>query len=180
MKCFEELTLEEMTKEEAERYKQELEKMSSNWLYKRIIDANYGESLLDIYHEIEEDTLDHTSVTFFSEEVLTLHYKLDLRKSRKTFSCHFCSGIVYEGDFYYYYKPLLRNVETDETYVLEQPLKVCEACYDYLPKNIVQLESLASRTQAEKENDFGIKYNHLSSIVGGEIALKKIKSGRRR
>ena len=175
MKCFEELTLEEMTKEEAERYKQELEKMSSNWLYKRIIDANYGESLLYIYLELEEDTQDYRSEFFFSGDIVMLYGKLKERKSKKKISCDFSSGIIYPGEFYIPYRPLAINLDTKNVYVLEQTLKVSPYYASDLPKNIKEFEALTFRMMAEKENSNGIDYNHLSSVVGGEFAFQKLK-----
>ena len=180
MKCFEEMTLEEMNEEEAQRYLEALDSMSSNWLYKRIVDANYGESLIDIYLELEEDTLDYKSELFFSGDIVMLYGKLKERKSKKKISCDFSSGIIYPGDFYIPYRPLVVNIDTKNAYVLEQTLKVSPDFASVLPKNITELEALIIRMMAEKENSDEINYNHLSSVVGGELGLQKLKSRSRR
>ena len=180
MKIFEEMTLEEMPEVFKKRYIEEINLMASNKLAKEIINRNYGKSLIDIYHILESSLVDYKSELFFPGEYMKLYCRIEERKTKTQISCDFSSGIIFPGSIYIPYRPLLKNIETNESYVLSPALKVDYYFATDLPQNIREFEELTYKMLAEKEDSSGIDYNHLNSVVGGDFTFQKLKSRRNR
>ena len=82
---------------------------------------------------------------------------------------------------YINYRPMIHNITSGETYVLQRTIKV-EMGYGYdLPRSISELEALDNKLHIEDYDDnSGIHYSHLSQCLGGEILLQKLKRRRKK
>ena len=84
------------------------------------------------------------------------------QRAKKEITCDFSGGIIYPGSFYVSFRPLLKNIETGDAFVLKRTLKV-ETGYSYdLPTKLEQ-------------NEDGISYGHLSQRIGGALEFQKLK-----
>ena len=96
------------------------------------------------------------------------------QRAKKEITCDFSGGIIYPGSFYVSFRPLLKNIETGDAFVLKRTLKV-ETGYSYdLPTTIQELENLAIKIKLEQNED-GISYGHLSQRIGGALEFQKLK-----
>lgn len=180
MKQFEEKTLEEIiasgNKEELKRYYEYVESMKTNSFYRNIVASYEGKSIEEITYGIIDDESPYRSEVFFPGEVALFYPRIKEQRAKDFITCDFSAGIIKPGSIYLNYRPLIYNITSGETYVLQRTLKV-EAGYSYeLPTSIVELEALDSKLRIYGYADkSGIEYSHLSQRLGGEISLQKLK-----
>ena len=74
------------------------------------------------------------------------------------------------------YRPLIKNLITKESYVLQRTIKVEIGYQHELPTDIQSFEALEHRLQIDGyEDNSGIEYSHFSQVMGGQLLLKKLK-----
>lgn len=181
---LEEMTLEEIKKLRKPRlityYEKEIKKLSYNRLTRAIVEKNYGSSLEDIYYLIEEIETDYISDIYFPGETIIMYPNIKERRAKKQITCDFSAGIILPGSLYINYRPMLKNINNDLTYVLKRTMKV-ETGYEYnLPTNIQELESLAIKVRNNSNNEIGIDYSHLSESIGGDFIFQQLQNKRRK
>ena len=180
MKELEEKTLDEIiasgSQEDLEKYYAYLDSMKTNSFYRDIVESYEGASIAEITYKIMEEEQAYRSEIFFPGDIIMFYPQIKEQKARSFITCDFSAGIIYPGSLYVNYRPMLHNITTGETYVLQRTIKV-ETGYSYdLPRSIVELESLDNKLRIEDYDDnSGIHYSHLSQCLGGEIYLKKLK-----
>lgn len=85
--------------------------------------------------------------------------------------CHFSGAIIRKGSIYIYYRPLLENVITHSTYVLQKPICTEVAYEQDLPKNYMEF------CYMDKQLQNGLDYYDFSVNYGNDsLKLQKLKS----
>lgn len=180
MKDLEDKTLDEIiesnNQEELAYYYQCLEDFKTNSFTKEIVDRLYGESLSTIYYQILEEEQQYTSSLLFPGDFIMFYPNIKERKAKKQITCDFSAGIIYPGSLYVNYRPLIKNLITKESYVLQRTIKVEIGYQHELPTDIQSFEALEHRLQIDGyEDNSGIEYSHFSQVMGGQLLLKKLK-----
>ena len=185
MKEFEEKTLEEIiasgNKEELERYFSYLDSMKTSSFYRGIVESYEGDSIEEITYKMMEEEQHYRSEIFFPGDIALFYPRIREQRAKNFITCDFSAGIIYPGSLYINYRPLIYNITSGESYVLQRTLKV-ETGYGFdLPTSIVELEALDNKLRIEDYDDnSGIQYSHLSQCLGGEISLQKLKRRRKK
>lgn len=185
MKELEEKTLDEIiasgSQEDLEKYYAYLDSMKTNSFYRELVDSFEGDSIEEITYKIMEAEQEYRSEVFFPGDLAIFYPHIKEQRARKFITCDFSAGIIYPGSMYINYRPMIHNITSGETYVLQRTIKV-EMGYGYdLPRSISELEALDNKLHIEDYDDnSGIHYSHLSQCLGGEILLQKLKRRRKK
>ena len=90
------------------------------------------------------------------------------------YTCDFSEAKISKGSLYINYRPMLKNINNGDTYVLNKTIKTETAYYDDLPKNITELEEFNDRIiNYEYYEDGYIHYDHLFEQIG-RLQFKKL------
>ena len=180
MKELDEMTLDEIIESDNQSqlayYHKCIEEFKTNFFTQQIVDRLYGESLSTIYYQILEEEQQYTSSTLFPGDFIVFYPNIKERKAKKQITCDFSAGIIYPGSLYVNYRPLIKNLTTKESYVLQRTIKVEIGYQQELPIDIQSFEALEQRMQIDGYEDHsGIEYSHFSQAMGGQLLLKKLK-----
>lgn len=180
MEKLAQMTLEEITllgDEEAEaNYYYLLAELQTSRISKKIVEDYEGDSIASIWERIMEAEHNLTSEILFPGDLVVLYPSTKEQKAKDYITCDFSGGIIYPGSLYVNYRPLLENITTGETYVLQRTIKVETGYQHDLPTTIGAFETLERNMQLEYGHDeTGIKYSHLNQVMGGELTLQKLK-----
>lgn len=179
MKLLEEKTLDEIlltnNKTEIEKYHQELNNLSTNRINKRIVENLYGEPLEYIWSKIFQEEEQIRSTQFFPDDLVLMYPNKKELHTKNFITCDFSGALIYPGNLYINYRPLIENITTKERYILKRTLKVEPAYESELPTTIKELELLQQNIWLETEDNSGINYSHLGQSIGGELVLQKLK-----
>ena len=136
------------------RYNKEIEALKIDALANKVIDNNYGKSLLDIYNMIEQEAKNHKSKYWFPNHYVTLHYKNIESKAKKSCSCDFCACKINLGKTKIRYRPLIIDNDTNRKYVLNYTI------------HLSSFDTIGTTD---------IYYDHLTQKKGGEFYPKELK-----
>lgn len=157
------------------RYKEELEKLKLDKQSKKVIETLYGDSIMEIVKALEEIKLENQSQDLFPGSSILVYSGIKEARANKEYTCDFSGSRIKIGNLYVRYRPMLKNLENNNTYVLKRTIKV-EPCYEcYLPTNIGELEELNNKInnyQYYDEED--IQYDNLYIQTGGGLQFKKL------
>jgi len=95
--------------------------------------------------------------------------------AKKEYTCSFSASIIRVGTIYVPYRPMVKNIDTKETYVLKDTLRVDPYYYTDLPTSIGELDQLSIKILTQPEDGMGIDYSHLCNEVGGSFSFVKLK-----
>lgn len=148
-----------------------------------------GLSIMDLLEELEIFEYENTSNLFWPTHHIIIfnHYKS--YKSRKHRLCHLCSEIINPGQSYLVYRPLLADLDSKSTYVLQNNIIIKKNCGHYMPSNIQELEIMQinienSYNRSESDNLFPnnnplnvnkIIYSEMSNNLDGGFDFIKLK-----
>ena len=177
MKAWEEYTLNELEQMRKEDwYEKQIEELEAiGQIAKMTIEAYYGRAIAEIYYLMEKANLEYESNDFFPGQKIMVYPRTKEQRAKKIITCDFSGGIIYPGSLYLSFRPLLKNIENKDTYVLKRTLKVEQGYYYDLPTNIQEFETLAQKVRLEQEEG-QISYSHLSQRIGGVFEFQKLTS----
>lgn len=173
------LTLEEIKSLKDERlieeYNSNIKNLQSDLLSRKVVEANYGEPIEYIYEQIEYLRVLSTSNYYFPGDIILMYLGIREHKSKDRITCDFSGATINKGTSYVSYRPLLVNLNSNQSYVLKRTLKVESSYVDILPSNISELEDLTLKL---KIDTYESEYCHLSQRVGGEFTFQKLRRRR--
>lgn len=143
---------------------------------------NYQISINDIYTNYQESYNKNLSRYFFNNSLTCFYPNIKLIKAQKQTICHFDGTSISPGTEYIYYRPLIDNIETHQSFVLATTIKVTPD-YEYiLPTNISELEdfniNLKNRLyQSSIYSDIDF-YELSNNLRANELKLIKLKKKR--
>lgn len=172
------LSLEDLNlkKEILSKYKSALSYLSSS-------DAKYyirpDKSVNDIYNDILTDdynaSINNSSSSLFPNDTIEFYPRILYQKSKKDRVCHYSGAIIKEGSYYINYRPMIHNLSTKETFVLDKSI-TCEPCYEEkLPMNLLEFELMISRIENAYEYDDELWYNFNCNYGNNTLSLKKLR-----
>ena len=140
---------------------------------------NYQISINDIYINYQELYNKNLSRYFFNNSLTCFYPNIKLIKDQKQTICHFDGTSISPGTEYIYYRPLIDNIETHQSFVLATTIKVTPD-YEYiLPTNILELEDFNEKLKLQlsqpsiyRDIDF---YELSSNLRTNELKLLKLK-----
>lgn len=176
-KEFEEMNIQEIEDNGLlKEYEQELQLMATDPISKRIISELYGDSIMDIAYAIDEEKLNNTSLSLFPNHLVSVYPSTKMRHTKRERTCDFCAARIYKGRIYANWRPMIRDITANKSYVLSRSLTVCEYCEKNLPEDIEGIEDLNNKIMYGTEQDDGeIFYSHLSCQTGGELIFKQLR-----
>ena len=181
-KAFEEKSLRELENQASiENYKKVLESMKTDRISRELIERSYGYPINIIYSQIESARYkfmqENSSEVLFPGETIVVYPGIRNQRAKKEITCDFSSGRIRPGSFYVSYRPMVKNINNGDTYVLKRTIKV-ENGYEWmLPTTIADLDALEVKLQVSDcyEYEDGVNYSHLSQRMGGELKFMKLK-----
>jgi len=179
LKQFEDMSLRELNllhdKRLINKYNIELSKYGMDKLAKEIIQTLYGAPIIEIVEAIEESQRENISHSIVPGSTIKVFPGIKEVKALKEYTCDFSGAKINIGSLYVNYRPMLKNIENGDTYVLKRTMKV-EPCYEhYLPTNISELEEFNDKiSNYQYYEDDDIQYDHLYIQTGGGLQFKKL------
>lgn len=180
IKTFETMTLSEMIHLKnnylVQKYKDEISKLMIDKFSKEVVQTLYGAPIIDIVEEIEEKANENRSESLFPGQNIIVYPGIKEVRARneKGYTCDFSEAKISKGSLYINYRPMLKNINNGDTYVLNKTIKTETAYYDDLPKNIIELEEFNDRIiNYEYYEDGYIHYDHLFEQIG-RLQFKKL------
>ena len=180
IKSFETMTLREINllhnKQLTRQYNTEIAKFGMDKLAKEIIQTLYGSPIIEIYEAIEESKREFISQSLFPGKTIEVYPGIKEAKAQKEYTCAFSGARIGIGSLYVSYRPMLKNMENGDAYVLKRTMKVEPAYAYYLPTNIAQLEDFNDKIKGYDSlyNDDDIQYDNLFDQTGGGLQFKKL------
>lgn len=138
LRQIEQLGINEQT-EFLKEYKDMIKKWMRISKARNILIQNPDASLEQLWYLIENELADEYN---HNHERVILYPNIQEKKAKKPLICAVSGDIIYPGNDYYRYRPLIYNVRKDIRYSLTNSLKVRIEYYDFLPKTIVEFEEL--------------------------------------
>lgn len=178
IKSFEYMTLKEITdlknKYLVKQYKEEVNKLIIDKTSKEVAQTLYGAPIIDIVEEIEEKSIENRSESLFPGQNIIVYPGIKEVKATKDYTCDFSEAKISKGSLYINYRPMLKNINNGNAYVLNKTIKT-ETSYIYdLPTNITELEEFNDRIiNYEYYEDEYIHYDHLFEQIG-RLQFKKL------
>lgn len=159
-------------------YYQELEKLKTNRISKRVVENLIGEPLLKIVEEVSKEEEQFRSYQYFPGDLILLYSNFQEKRSRNYTTCDFSGALIYPGSLYINYRPLIDNLTLNETFILKKTIKVESSFAHRIPTNILELEVLENKMLLESE-DPEIDFSHFNRQMRGDIRLQKLKRRRK-
>lgn len=178
IKSFEYMTLQELlhlkNKNLIKRYNEEIKSLQIDKIAKEVIDSLYGEPLYEILNAIEQSRLEIISTDLYPNEPIIVYPGIREVKAKEEYTCDFSGAKIHKGNLYVNYRPMLKNINNGNTYVIKRTIKT-ELSYIYdLPTNIAELEEFNDKIlNYDSYCDENIQYEHLYNITGG-LHFKKL------
>ena len=158
------------------KYLKEIESLKYNRINRRVIEQNYGSSLIEIINSIQEEEEKIRSYELFPGDLVYFYPSIKESHARKQLTCDFSGSIIYPGSLYINYRPLLENITTGNCYVLKRTIRVEQGCAYNLPTTISEFEKF--NLNMKIENDFdGINFSKFNSEM---LDLQKLKNKKRK
>lgn len=182
IKPFEYMTLKEITDLKnrylVKQYKEEVNKLIIDKTSKEVAQTLYGAPIIDIVEEIEEKSIENRSESLFPGQNIIVYPGIKEVTAMKDYTCDFSGAKISKGSLYINYRPMLKNFNNGNAYVLNKTIKT-ETSYIYdLPTNITELEEFNNKILNYKYyEDEDIQYDYLFNQTGG-LQFKKL--GRRK
>ena len=179
IKTFETMTLREIIHLKnnylVQRYKYEISKLMIDKFSKEVVQNLYGDPLIDIIEAVEEKANENKSESLFPGQNIIVYPGIkEVRAREEGYTCDFSEAKISKGSLYINYRPMLKNINNGDTYVLNKTIKTETAYYDDLPKNITELEEFNDRIiNYEYYEDEHIHYDHLFKQIG-RLQFKKL------
>jgi hypothetical protein len=179
IKQFEDLSLQELNllqnKQLVNEYNYILDQYRSDRIANEVIQTLYGSPIVEIVEAIEENKLEHESHSIVPGSSILVFPGIKEVKALKEYTCDFSGARIGIGSLYVSYRPMLKNVENGDTYVLKRTMKV-EPYYEYyLPTNISELEEFNDKiSNYQYYEDEDVQYDHLYIQTGGGLKFKKL------
>ncbi len=178
IKTFETMTLREIIHLKnnylVQRYKEEISKLMIDKFSKEVVQTLYGDPLIDIIEAVEEKANENKSESLFPGQSIIVYPGIKEVKAMGNYTCDFSEAKISKGSLYINYRPMLKNINNGDTYVLNKTIKTETAYYDDLPKNIIELEEFNDRIiNYEYYEDGYIHYDHLFEQIG-RLQFKKL------
>ena len=179
IKQFEDMSLREINllhdNKLVRKYNSELSKYGMDKVAKEIIQTLYGAPIIEIVEAIEETKRENQSENLFPGSTIKVYSGIKEAKALKEYTCDFSGARIGIGSLYVNYRPMLKNVENGDTYVLKRTMKV-EPYYEYyLPTNISELEEFNDKiSNYQYYEDEDVQYDHLYIQTGGGLKFKKL------
>ena len=180
IKTFETMTLREIIHLKnnylVQRYKEEISKLMIDKFSKEVVQTLYGDPLIDIIEAVEEKANENRSESLFPGQNIIVYPGIKEVRAMKEegYTCDFSEAKISKGSLYINYRPMLKNINNGDTYVLNKTIKTETAYYDDLPKNIIELEEFNDRIiNYEYYEDEYIHYDHLFKQIG-RLQFKKL------
>ena len=178
IKSFEYMTLKEITdlknKYLVKQYKEEVNKLIIDKTSKEVAQTLYGAPIIDIVEEIEEKSIENRSESLFPGQNIIVYPGIKEVKATEDYTCDFSGAKISKGSLYINYRPMLKNINNGDTYVLNKTIKT-ETSYIYdLPTNITELEEFNNKILNYKYyEDEDIQYDYLFN-QRGVLQFKKL------
>lgn len=187
--AFEEQTLSELEQlnnpDLIKQYHTALAGMGDSSIERKVIDEYYGESIAGIYRRIEKERYEfmanNMSEILFPGEAMIVYPGIKNPIAKQMITCDFSGARINPGSLYVTYRPLVKNINNGNAYVLTRTLHV-ETGYEWnLPTTIAGLDALNEKIRCAEyyDREDGIDYTHLSQCIGGELVFKKLKRRKR-
>ncbi|MBR3146090.1 MAG: hypothetical protein IKF47_02375 [Bacilli bacterium] len=178
IKTFEYMTLREIihlkNKYLVQKYEDAIAQLKKDKMAIKIVETSYGESIADIVETIEETKMENRSESFFPGADIMVYPGIREAHAEKEYTCDFSGATISKGSLYVNYRPMLKNINNGNAYVLKRTIRI-EPAYAYdLPTNISELEAFNDKilNYAYFDNE-GIQYDYLFSQTGG-LQFKKL------
>lgn len=185
MKVYEEMTLQEIlhlkNKKLLNKYTEDFSNLFQNKTISKLIDPKdlYGESINDILESLDDIKNEFLSIELFPKKLIKVYLGIEEVHASKDYTCDFSGSLINKGSIYVNYRPMVKNIETGECYILKRTIKTELSYENYLPKNISEIEELHEKilNYRNEEND-DIRYDHLYTKTGG-LQFKKLNRRRK-
>ena len=178
IKSFECMTLREIihlkNKSLVQQYKEEISKLMMDKSTAELTQTLYGAPIIDIIEAIEEKQMENRSESFFPGADIIVYPGIKEAHAEKEYTCDFSGARISKGSLYVNYRPMLKNINNGNAYVLQRTIKI-EPAYAYdLPTNISELEAFNNKIlNYEYYDNEDIQYDYLFSQTGG-LQFKKL------
>ena len=179
IKQFEELSLQEINLlhniQLARQYEYVLNKYKSDKIANEVIQTLYGAPICEIVEAIEESKLEYESHTIIPGASILVFPGIRELNAQKEYTCDFSGSIISAGSLYVAYRPMLKNIQNGDAYILKRTMKVEPYYEHYLPTSIGELEDFNNKiTNYQYYEDDDIQYDHLYTQTGGGLQFKKL------
>lgn len=178
IKQFEDLSLQEISllqnKQLISRYDNILDKYRTDKIASEVIQTLYGSPIIEILEAIEENKLEYKSHSIVPGSSIIVFPGIKEVRAQKEYTCDFSGAHISIGSLYVSYRPMLKNIQNGDAYILKRTMRL-EPCYEYLlPTNIGELEEFNDKINNYQYNDDDIQYDHLYIQTGGGLQFKKL------
>lgn len=178
IKSFEDMTLREIThlknKYLVQKYNEEINKLMMDKISKEVIQTLYGSPIIDIIEAVEKTQFEYQSENLFPGKSIIVYPGIKEVHASKDYICDFSGARIRKGSLYINYRPMLKNISNNDTYVLTKTIKT-ETSYIYdLPTNISEIEAFNDKIlNYEYYSDEDIQYDYLFNRIG-KLQFKKL------
>ncbi len=158
-------------------YKQDIINMADSRVARRVIRAHEGESIASITDAMSQFIRDNTSYYLFEGNIVMVYPKFSLAKAKEEKVCSLCTRLIHPGNRYVIYRPLIDNLTTNETFVLDRSLQVHDTCKDNLPISIAQFDAIQMGIidyHNFDEYEGMISYSELNDRFNGGFTFKRL------
>lgn len=179
IKQFEDLSLHEINllhnKRLVSEYDYILNQYRTDKLANEVIQTLYGSPIVEIVEAIEENKLEYESHSIVPGSSILVFPGIKEVIAQKEYTCDFSGAIISIGSLYVNYRPMLKNIENGDAYILKRTMRL-ETGYEHcLPTNIVELEEFNDKiNNYQYYEDEDIQYDHLYIQTGGGLQFKKL------
>lgn len=179
IKQFEDLSLQEINllhnKLLLKEYDDILNQYKSDKIANEVIQTLYGAPIVEIVEAIEENKLEYESHSIVPGSSILVFPGIKETRAKKEYTCDFSGAHISIGSLYVSYRPMLKNIQNGDAYILKRTMRL-EPCYEYyLPTNIGELEEFNDKINNYQYNDAeDIQYDHLYIQTGGGLQFKKL------
>lgn len=132
----------------------------------------------NFFMKYDEYVMINTSYNLFPGDVVKVYPGIRTFKSKEKILCDFSKNPILGGSEYLVYRPMLNNLTTKSTYVLDKSIRVLPEFYDILPKDIYTLDEFDRRlTDSYNLQEVnGINYYDISiNMKRDSLVLKKLR-----
>ena len=178
IKSFECMTLREIihlkNKSLVQQYKEEISKLMIDKITSELTQTLYGAPIIDIIEAIEEKQMENRSESLFPGADIIVYPGIKEAHAEKEYTCDFSGARISKGSLYVNYRPMLKNINNGNAYVLQKTIKI-ESAYAYdLPTNISELEAFNDKIlNYQYYDNEDIQYDYLFRQTGG-LQFKKL------
>lgn len=180
IKSFETMTLREINllhnKQLKRQYDTEIKKLGIDKIAKELIQTLYGAPIIEIYEAVEESKREFISQSIVPGAPIDMYPGITEAKAKKEYTCAFSGARIAIGSLYVSYRPMLKNMENGDAYVLKRTMRVEPAYIYYLPTTISELEDFNDKIIGYENpyNNDDIQYDNLYDQTGGGLQFKKL------